>query len=164
LGISVKVSLFPRILPTHAMVGEKRKTSFGNCVSAVFVRKRVVFFWQNARKGHPADRRDAIMLMRHPHPELQFTHLIPFGALIRDQGVQFVVFSRSATAMRLLVYDDVSDRDPVDVIEFDRDTDRWGDIWSIYLKGAKARDSCTIFRRMDRMIRNGGCGSTVGRG
>lgn len=42
------------------------------------------------------------MLMAHPHPELQFTHLLPYGALVHDSGVQFVVFSRSATAMRVL--------------------------------------------------------------
>ena len=46
-----------------------------------------------------------MMLMAHPHPELQFTHLLPYGALIHDRGVQFVVFSRNATAMRLLLYD-----------------------------------------------------------
>lgn len=73
------------------------------------------------------------MLMRHPHPELQFTHLLPYGALVHDQGVQFVVFSRSATAMRLLLYDAVDDREPAEVIEFDRDTDRWGDIWSVFV-------------------------------
>ena len=50
------------------------------------------------------------MLMAHPHPELQFTHLLPYGALVHDRGVQFVVFSRSATAMRLLLYDNVDDR------------------------------------------------------
>jgi isoamylase len=77
------------------------------------------------------------MLMPHPHPELQFTHLIPFGALIRERGVQFVVFSRSATAMRLLLYREVSDRDPYEVLEFHPQTDRWGDVWSIFVPQAK---------------------------
>jgi glycogen operon protein len=75
------------------------------------------------------------MLMAHPHPELQFTHLLPYGAVIHDRGVQFVVFSRSATAMRLLLYDRVSDRDPSETIHFDPDTDRWGDIWSVFVPG-----------------------------
>ena len=48
--------------------------------------------------------------MRRLHPELQFTHVLPYGALVHDGGVQFVVFSRSATAMRLLLYDNVDDR------------------------------------------------------
>ena len=75
------------------------------------------------------------MLMAHPHPELQFIHSLPYGALIHDRGVQFVVFSRSATAMRLLLYDNVADRRPSEVIRFDPDTDRWGDIWSVYVPG-----------------------------
>jgi glycogen operon protein len=75
------------------------------------------------------------MLMRHPHPELQFTHILPYGALIHDGGVQFNIFSRSATAMRLLLYTDVSDREPVEIIEFEPETDRWGDVWSIFVPG-----------------------------
>ncbi len=75
------------------------------------------------------------MLMRYSHPVLQFTHSLPYGAIIHDGGVQFVVFSRSATAMRLLLYDRVDQADPAEVIEFDRDTDRWGDVWSVYVPG-----------------------------
>jgi glycogen operon protein len=73
------------------------------------------------------------MLMAHPHPELQFTHLLPYGALIHDRGVQFVVFSRSATAMRLLFYDHVDDLEPDETIHFNPGTDRWGDIWSMFV-------------------------------
>ena len=73
------------------------------------------------------------MLMAHPHPELQFTHLLPYGALIHDRGVQFVVFSRSATAMRLLFYDDVDATEPSEIIHFNPSTDRWGDIWSMFV-------------------------------
>ena len=51
--------------------------------------------------------------MRHLHQtELQFTFQAPYGALIRDGGVQFVVFSRSAKAMRVLLYDHVDDLEP----------------------------------------------------
>jgi isoamylase len=75
------------------------------------------------------------MLMRHVHPKLQFTHMLPYGAILHENGVQFVVFSRSATAMRVLLYDKVSDTEPEEVIEFQRDTDRWGDIWSIFVPG-----------------------------
>lgn len=78
------------------------------------------------------------MLMRHPHPELQFTHLLPYGALIHDGGVQFVVFSRSATAMRLLLYEHVSDREPSETIDFEPETDRWGDVWSVFVPGVGA--------------------------
>ncbi|HND53686.1 MAG TPA: glycogen debranching protein GlgX [Pirellulaceae bacterium] len=73
------------------------------------------------------------MLMRHSHPELQFMHALPYGAVIHDNGVQFVVFSRSATAMRLLIYEDVDDREPSEVITLNPRTDRWGDIWSVFV-------------------------------
>ena len=75
------------------------------------------------------------MLMRQPLPELQFTHLLPYGALIHDGGVQFVIFSRSATAMRLLLYDNVNDAEPSEILEFDQETDRWGDVWSLFVPG-----------------------------
>ena len=76
-----------------------------------------------------------LMQMRHTHPKLQFTHMLPYGAVIHDQGVQFVVFSRSATEMRLLLYDNVEDLEPVEIINFDPEHDRWGDIWSIFVPG-----------------------------
>ncbi len=40
--------------------------------------------------------------------------------------------------MRLLLYNDVNDTEPADIIEFDRDSDRWGDVWSLTLKGLDA--------------------------
>lgn len=78
------------------------------------------------------------MLMAYPHPELQFTHMLPYGAIMHDRGVQFVVFSRNATSMRVLLYDRVDDREPTEQIELDPDTDRWGDIWSVFVPGVGA--------------------------
>jgi glycogen operon protein len=78
------------------------------------------------------------MLMAYPHPELQFTHILPYGALIHDRGVQFVIFSRSATAMRVLLYDRLEDTEPAEILSFDRETDRWGDIWSMFVPGIGA--------------------------
>lgn len=78
------------------------------------------------------------MLMRQPCPPLQFSYQTPFGATLHDAGVQFSVFSRSATAMRLLLYNDVNDREPAEIIEFDRDQDRWGDVWSLFVPGIGA--------------------------
>ncbi|MCG8585895.1 MAG: hypothetical protein MI757_14405, partial [Pirellulales bacterium] len=65
---------------------------------------------------------------KHAHPALQFTHSLPYGAILREGGVQFVVFSRSAVSMRVLLYDNVEDREPAEIIDFDRETDRWGDV------------------------------------
>jgi isoamylase len=75
------------------------------------------------------------MLMRQPCPNLQFAYQPPFGSTLQDTGGQFSVFSRSATAMRLLLYNKVTDREPSEIIEFDRDTDRWGDVWSVNVPG-----------------------------
>lgn len=75
------------------------------------------------------------MLMRQPTGNLQFTYQPPFGSILQENGVQFSVFSRSATAMRLLLYNKVTDPEPAEVIEFDRETDRWGDVWSLTIKG-----------------------------
>jgi len=72
------------------------------------------------------------------HPHLQFSYPLPYGAVLRDGGVQFVVYSRSATAMRVLLYQKVSDPEPNRLVEFNPQTDRWGDIWSVFVPGIKA--------------------------
>lgn len=74
-----------------------------------------------------------LKIMQHTHPGLQFTHYMPYGTIIHDGGVQFVVFSRNASELRLLLYDDVDDLEPAEVVEFEPDTDRWGDVWSIFI-------------------------------
>ncbi|MEM6329666.1 MAG: glycogen debranching protein GlgX [Planctomycetota bacterium] len=66
-------------------------------------------------------------------PVLQFNYPLPYGAVLRDGGVQFAVYSKSATAMRVLLYRRPADREPYRLIEFHPDTDRWGDIWSIFV-------------------------------
>ena len=68
-------------------------------------------------------------------PSLKFTHPLAYGAILHDDGVQFVVFSRSATAMRVLLYNNVADPEPSEIIDFDRDLNRWGDIWSVFVPG-----------------------------
>jgi glycogen operon protein len=69
---------------------------------------------------------------------MQFRYPLPYGALLQEGGVQFVVYSRSATAMRVLLYKKITDRDPYRVIEFDRSADRWGDIWSRFVPDLEA--------------------------
>jgi len=71
-------------------------------------------------------------------PALRFTYSLPYGAILREDGVQFVVVSRSATSMRLLLYDRVTDQDPVEIIEFDKEENRWGDVWSVFVPGIGA--------------------------
>ncbi len=69
---------------------------------------------------------------------MQFRYPLPYGALLQDGGVQFVVYSRSATAMRVLLYKRVTDREPYRVVDFNRVTDRWGDIWSLFVPDLEA--------------------------
>ncbi len=92
------------------------------------------------RKSKPAVRRSH---RQKPLPTLQFNHPLPYGAVLHDsvgrgtRGVQFVVYSRSATAMRILLYAGIDDREPAEVIELDPNKDRWGDIWSIFVPGVE---------------------------
>jgi glycogen operon protein len=79
-----------------------------------------------------------MIVLEHVHPGLQFNYPLAYGAVLHDGGVMFRVFSRSATEMRLLLYQSVSDPDPAEVIPFDRETDRWGDIWSVFVPGISA--------------------------
>ncbi len=78
------------------------------------------------------------MKMQHPHSALQLYHTMPYGAVLHDQGVQFVVFSRHATEIRLLLYDRVEDLEPQEIIRFDSKGDRWGDVWSVFVPGIGA--------------------------
>ena len=71
-------------------------------------------------------------------PSLKLSYPLPYGAILHDDGVQFVVFSRSATAMRVLLYDAVNDADPAEIIDFDPELNRWGDVWSVFVPGMKA--------------------------
>lgn len=59
------------------------------------------------------------------------------GSFCVDGGVQFVLFSRHATAVSLLLYDDPK-RDPVEEIVLDPLSNRFGDLWSVLVPGLSA--------------------------
>jgi glycogen operon protein len=82
-----------------------------------------------------ARRSDETISMFDRPPSLKFTHPLPYGAILHDDGVQFVVVSRSATAMRVLIYDKARDREPSEIVDCDPDLNRWGDIWSVFVPG-----------------------------
>ena len=69
---------------------------------------------------------------------MQFRYPLPYGAIVQDAGVQFAVYSHSATAMRVLLYRRSTDREPYRMVEFNPASDRWGDIWSAFVPGLKA--------------------------
>ncbi|MDR0703798.1 MAG: glycogen debranching protein GlgX [Planctomycetaceae bacterium] len=77
--------------------------------------------------------------MIDPPPVMRFTHPLPCGAILHDNGVQFVVVSRLAKAMKLLLYEKVTDLEPSDIIQFNREENRWGHVWSLFVKGLQAK-------------------------
>ncbi len=64
---------------------------------------------------------------------LQPVHSFPFGVTPCNGGYQFAVFSRSATSVRLLLYDAVSDPDPVAEFAFEP-SNRCGDVWFAFVE------------------------------
>ena len=74
-----------------------------------------------------------------PTSAMRFNYQLPYGAILHDNGVQFVVISRLAKSMKLLLYNKVSDTEPSEIIQFNRDENRWGHVWSIFVKGLKTK-------------------------
>lgn len=72
-------------------------------------------------------------------PAMKFMHPLPYGAILTENGVQFAVVSKNATAMRLLLYDRVTDKDPAEIIEFNREENRWGNVWSLFVPNIGAK-------------------------
>jgi len=64
-----------------------------------------------------------------------FDYPLPYGAEPRPSGVLFRIFSRHATAMRILFYDSPEALDPYETVSLDPQMNRWGDVWSIFLPG-----------------------------
>ena len=75
------------------------------------------------------------MMMSMRSPLLNYRCDLPYGAILREEGVQFSVVSRFATGMRLLLYSSVDDTEPTDVINLDPTYYRCGDVWSCFLDG-----------------------------
>ncbi len=75
------------------------------------------------------------MLMRYPRVRSQFRPVSTCGAVATEKGVEFSVYSRSATGMRVLLYDDQGDRDPSEIIHLKPRHDRFGDLWRIFVQG-----------------------------
>lgn len=61
-------------------------------------------------------------------------HPLPFGATRLHGGVNFAVFSRHATAMTLVLFAP-GDVEPLLELPFDRELNRTGDVWHIFVQG-----------------------------
>ena len=84
-----------------------------------------------------SDQKQNSVVMPSSQRFMQFRYPLPYGAIVQEAGVQFAVYSHSATAMRVLLYKRVSDREPYRIVECNPVNDRWGDIWSIFVPGLK---------------------------
>ena len=71
----------------------------------------------------------------NPLPE--FGHSSPLGATVRPDGVNFSLFSRTATGMELLFFDREDDRRPARVIRIDPVLNRTCHYWHIFVPGAQ---------------------------
>jgi glycogen operon protein len=61
----------------------------------------------------------------------------PLGATPDKKGVNFSVFSRNATAVQLLLFDEYDDRVPVQVINLDPASNKTFFFWHVYVKGLR---------------------------
>ncbi|MDR3234775.1 MAG: glycogen debranching protein GlgX [Planctomycetaceae bacterium] len=77
--------------------------------------------------------------MIDPTYVMRFTYPLPCGAILRDNGVQFVVVSRCAASMKLLLYNKVTDLEPSEIIQFNKEENRRGNVWSLFVGGLKAK-------------------------
>jgi len=59
----------------------------------------------------------------------------PWGASTRGYGVNFAVFSRNATRVRLELFDNPDDHSASRVIELDPKYHRTGDVWHVWVRG-----------------------------
>lgn len=72
---------------------------------------------------------------RSEEGEVQAGNPIPWGPhLVRD-GVNFVLFSRNATRVRLELYRNSDDDSPTRIIDLDPVRHRTGDVWHVWVRG-----------------------------
>jgi glycogen operon protein len=62
---------------------------------------------------------------------------LPLGANMRGDGVNFAIFSRHATGVRLDLFDRAGDRAPARSIILDATRNKTGDIWHVWLEGIR---------------------------
>ena len=62
----------------------------------------------------------------------------PLGATLSREGANFSVYSKHATGMDLLLFDNVHDARPARVIRIDPSTNRTYHYWHVFVPGVKA--------------------------
>src|SRR5262249_20888115 len=61
----------------------------------------------------------------------------PLGATVDKEGVNFSVFSRNATAVELLLFDQHDDAEPMQIVKLEAATNQTFFFWHVYVKGLK---------------------------
>lgn len=62
---------------------------------------------------------------------------LPLGATVEPAGVNFAIFSRNASSVTLVVYENDTDEKPLLKYPLDPKKDQTGDIWHCFIKGLK---------------------------
>src|SRR5262245_31975927 len=63
---------------------------------------------------------------------------VPYGAHVVENGVQFTIFSRHATRVWLMLFDQPDATSPSQEYELTSHQNRIGDIWHIHVRDARA--------------------------
>jgi isoamylase len=69
------------------------------------------------------------------HADVQAGSPLPLGIQERGGGVNFAIFSRRASRVRLEFFDHPEDAAPARVIDLDSARNRTGDVWHVWVKG-----------------------------
>ena len=73
--------------------------------------------------------------MRSVNVETTRGNAHPLGATVREDGVNFALFSKNATAVQLLLFDRADDAFPSHVVDLDPEINRSFYYWHIFVKG-----------------------------
>ena len=85
----------------------------------------------------------------------------PIGATVYRQGVNFSVYSRTATSIELLFFDAAEDAVPARVIPLERRRNRTRAYWHAFVPGIAARTAVRLPRPWRDRLRPAASGSTA---
>lgn len=63
----------------------------------------------------------------------------PLGPTVKPDGINFAIHSQGATRLELLLFDNIADLRPSQVIPLAPETNRTGDVWHIFVEGLPNR-------------------------
>jgi glycogen operon protein len=63
----------------------------------------------------------------------------PLGPSVQPDGINFAIHTTGATRVELLLFDNIADQRPSQVIPLSAETNRTGDVWHIFVEGLRNR-------------------------